>query len=161
MEESLPRRKRPAHFPLRESFNLSQIVLVTVCTAQRRPLLARHDAVSLLIGSWQKAGTWLVGRYVILPDHIHLFCAPSSDSPPSLSNWVKFWKALVALKWPWREEQPIWQPSFWDRQLRNGEHYSTRWDYVRNNPVRHNLVANADDWPWQGELNTFQFHDKS
>jgi len=161
MEESLPRRKRPAHFPLRESFNLSQIVLLTVCTAQRRPLLARDEIVSLLIESWQKADSWTVGRYTVLPDHLHLFCAPASDLAPSLSTWVKFWKALVARRWPNADEQPIWQPSFWDRQLRSNDHYSQRWEYVRNNPVRHKLASTADAWPWQGELCAFRFHDKS
>ena len=36
--------------------------------------------------------------------------------------------------------------------LRSSESYSGKWNYVRNNPVRHGFVANADDWPWQGEI---------
>jgi len=36
--------------------------------------------------------------------------------------------------------------------LRSSESYSQKWDYVRENPVRAGLVANADDWPWQGEV---------
>ncbi|MEM7014200.1 MAG: hypothetical protein AAF585_22295, partial [Verrucomicrobiota bacterium] len=32
--------------------------------------------------------------------------------------------------------------------------------YVRNNPVRHGLVTDADDWAYQGEINQLQWHDR-
>jgi len=32
-----------------------------------------HD---LLCSVWREATAWLVGRYVIMPDHVHLFAAP-------------------------------------------------------------------------------------
>src|SRR5205823_1911443 len=46
----------------------------------------------------------------------------------------------------------IWQEQFFDHVLRSGESYSQKWEYVRQNPVRAGLVASADEWPWQGEL---------
>ncbi|MFB3881745.1 MAG: hypothetical protein ACE149_10800 [Armatimonadota bacterium] len=36
--------------------------------------------------------------------------------------------------------------------LRSGESYGQKWEYVRMNPVRAGLVANPDDWPYQGEI---------
>ena len=87
-----------------------------------------------------------------MPDHIHLFCARSVDCATDLKKWVQFWKATVSLGWPWPGEHPIWERDFWDRQLRNVESYSEKWDYVRNNPVRHGLVAAPEDWPYQGEV---------
>ncbi len=113
----------------------------------------------LLEEVWKRAETWWVGRYVLMPDHLHLFCTPSGPEAPALTAWVKYWKAMAARRWPRPEEQPIWQQGFWDRQLRGGEHYNQRWNYVRNNPVRHGLVGDADDWPYQGEMNVFRFHD--
>ena len=50
---------------------------VTVRADKRRPLLAKPDIVALLLDCWHKAGHWLVGRYVIIPDHRRLFCAPA------------------------------------------------------------------------------------
>jgi hypothetical protein len=41
---------------------------------------------------------------------------------------------------------------FFDHILRSSESYSEKWNYVRDNPVRAGLVANADDWPWQGQI---------
>ena len=46
----------------------------------------------------------------------------------------------------------IWQEEFFDHVLRSSESYSEKWNYVRNNPVRHGFVTNADEWPWQGEI---------
>jgi hypothetical protein len=41
---------------------------------------------------------------------------------------------------------------FFDHILRSSESYSEKWNYVRDNPVRAGLVANANDWHWQGQI---------
>lgn len=54
---------------------------------------------------------------------------------------------------------PLFQRDCWDTQLRKGERYSEKWEYVRYNPVRKGLAGTPDDWPWQGELNVLSWHD--
>jgi len=103
------------------------------------------------------ADHWLVGRYVILPDHVHLFCAPNSFPPHPLLNWVRFWKSQVA-KASGRGADTLWQKNFWDTQLRRGESYAAKWEYVRNNPVRHQLVTRSEEWPFQGEPTLLRWH---
>ena len=76
------------------------------------------------------------------------------------SNNIIKWKAHVRRGWPYQEDEPIWERSFWDHQLRNGDSYDVKWLYVRNNPVRHGLVKNADDWPFQGKVNDLAWHDR-
>jgi putative transposase len=49
--------------------------------------------------AWSDASHWLVGRYVILPDHLHLFCSPVVGCDISLERWVAFRKNAVARKW--------------------------------------------------------------
>jgi REP element-mobilizing transposase RayT len=137
----------------------SAIVFVTVCAASRRPILARDDVHRLLRESWRMADAWIVGRYVVMPDHLHLFCAPASREAPSLSAWIAFWKSTASRRWPRAEEQPVWQASYWDRQLRAAESYSEKWGYVRANPVRAGLVSDAEAWPFAGELNAFRFRE--
>ena len=46
----------------------------------------------------------------------------------------------------------VWQAEFFDHVLRSEESYSQKWDYVRENPLRGALVECADDWLWQGEI---------
>lgn len=154
-----PHRKRPAHFPTVESGSRSIIIFLTICTKRRRPLLANDRAASLLLEAWTIASFWRVGRYVILPDHIHLFCAPNTFPQEPLKSWISFWKNHVTRAWPNRDQVPIWQSEYWDRQLRREESYAEKWAYVENNPVRHGYVARADEWPYRGELNVLEWHD--
>src|SRR3954447_4400317 len=87
-----PSRKHPVHHPVHERHNRSLIVFVTVCTKDRKSLLANPEAHELLRTVWTGARNWVVGRYVIMPDHIHLFCAPLPLVPEALQPWVGFWK---------------------------------------------------------------------
>jgi len=148
-----PRRRTPVHLPPRETFNRPIIIFVTVCTQGRKAILARADVHRLLLDVWIEAGTWLVGRYVLMPDHLHLFCAPGCQDFPPLTRWVQFWKSRSSQRWPRPAEQPVWQKSFWDTQLRAGESYAEKWSYVELNPVRKGLVSDARSWPFAGELN--------
>jgi putative transposase len=152
-------RKPPIHNPVVASGNRVMIVFVTANTYQRKPILAKREAVEALLKAWSEADAWLVGRYVIMPDHVHLFCAPH-DLSVNLKRWVKFWKSVASRNWPRPDEQPVWQLDFWDTQLRRGESYSEKWDYVWRNPVRKGLATTPEDWPYAGELNILAWHDK-
>jgi putative transposase len=92
-----------------------------------------------------------VGRYVILPDHLHLFVALPDDV--KLGNWVGTLKRVLArVVDAAGSNDPIWQRGFFDHVLRSDESYAEEWNYVRENPVRANWVSNADDWPYRGEI---------
>jgi putative transposase len=159
MDEKLPQRKSPLHLPPLLSHNRSTIVYLTVCTDKRKGILAKDDIHQLLIASWQAADAWIVGRYVIMPDHIHLFCAPNSTEVVNFEKWVQFWKSHASRQWPRPVEQPVWQKAFWETQLLRGDGYENKWNYIRQNPVRHGLVTKVEDWPYQGELNRLEWHD--
>lgn len=155
LSNSLPERGRPVHQPIIADGARSVIVFLTVCTADRQPILASPDMYELLLQAWQKADHWLVGRYVVMPDHIHLFCAPGTNPPESLQSWISYWKRLVFFS----QGGSFWQKNFWDTQLRHHESYDAKWKYVRQNPVRAGLVKHTDEWPYQGELNLLRWHD--
>ena len=153
-------RKRPAHFPTVTIGFQSIIIFLTLCTRQRKPLLANDEAAELLLEAWEAANFWRVGRYVIMPDQIHLFCTPNAFPPTTLAKWIEFWRNHVTRARPNRADLPIWQSEFWDRQLRRSESYGEKWQYVSNNPVRHGYVYRTEDWPYQGELNVLEWHDR-
>jgi putative transposase len=154
----LPKRKHPIHWPPRETGNRSIIVYLTVCAMDRKPILATPETASAILLAWQRADAWLVGRYVIMPDHLHLFCAPARHEI-TLKRWVKYWKALASKGWPQSDEHPIWQDDFWDTQLRCEEGYASKWEYVRLNPVRKGLVDSPELWPFGGEQHPLFWHE--
>ncbi|MEI6126502.1 MAG: transposase, partial [Pseudomonadota bacterium] len=153
MKNNLPKRKTPVHYLPYDNGKKPVIIYVTVCTDKRKKILCGEAGYKLLLKAWNSADSWLVGRYVVMPDHIHLFCSPASVDSPVLGKWVQYWKTLVSREWPKPNEQPVWQKSFWDTQLRSSDRYDEKWQYVCVNPVRAGLCAKSDDWYWQGELN--------
>ena len=154
-----PSRKHPANMPVVDVFNRSTIVFLTVCSKDRKPIFAHQDVHDVLLSAWSRARLWLVGRYMIMPDHIHMFCSPAVCSHKTVRAWMKYWKSLASRQWPCPAEHPIWQQDGWDTQLRRGESYSEKWEYVSQNPVRSKLVEVPDAWPYQGVLHILPWHD--
>ena len=89
-----------------------------------------------------------VGRYVLMPDHVHLFVQGSVDFV--LAQWVRLLKRDLSTVIP--SDRPHWQKGFFDHLIRNSESYAQKWEYVRENPVRAALVLTSEAWPYQGEL---------
>lgn len=132
------------------------IYFVTTCTYQRKAILAREEVAKILIREWSSARKrhgWAIGRYVIMPDHVHFFCRAELDAKP-LSVFIQKWKQWTSKRMA-RELKVagrVWQEEFFDHVLRSSESYSRKWDYVKENPVRAGLVKNSVDWPFQGEI---------
>ena len=125
------------------------IIFLTVCTKDRQPWLANSQVHALLRSVWRNARAWLVGKYVIMPDHIHLFASPGQGAIP-LDNWARYWKSQFSKLH--QNTAHRWQTDHWDTRLRSWESYNDKWEYVGNNPLRRGLVARAEDWPFQGEM---------
>ena len=142
-------RRRPAGGVF-ISLRQPTIVFLTVVTKDRVPCLANDEVHRAICEVWKAADAWMVGCYILMPDHLHLFVAPVTLEF-TLDAWVRYWKSLATrmLRKPnWR-----WQTGHWDTRLRREENYRDKWEYVRQNPVRAGLVSDANAWPWQGEMN--------
>jgi len=150
------RCKHPIHLPPGERHNRAVVVFMTACTLKRRAILASHRIHQTIVSAWGGASTWLVGRYVVMPDHIHFFCAPNGNDIPSLERWMRYWKSVVT-KGIGAKSGDVWQRDHWDRQLRSVESYAEKWEYVRRNPVRHGYCDDPDESPYRGELNILQW----
>ena len=151
MENKHSERRHPTHQTLVERHNQPVVVMITVCTPHRKAVLASSEMHDTLIEAWNQSFDWRVGTYVIMPDHIHLFCIPARWPIGNLKQWVSYWKRLMSIKMP--QYKPLWQRDFWDTQMRNYDHYVEKVSYVRQNPVRKGLVSDSKDWPFAGELN--------
>jgi putative transposase len=130
------------------------IHFLTTCTSQRRQILAdaaMHEAFVKFAMNAPDNGVW-VGRYVLMPDHLHLF-AGFGPTSMSLPKWVKALKNSMskALR-DGGLAPPHWEKGYFDHVIRSAEWYEEKWNYVRENPVRRELVLQAEDWPFAGEI---------
>jgi putative transposase len=177
----LPQRQNPSP-GVQVHLGQSNFVLLTVTTAKRSPWLAHETAHRLLHETWSEATAWLVGDYLLMPDHLHAFCAPR-ELNFTIEQWIAYWKRVFTLKHkrlvrslapPGGEKRlvgslappgegkrlagtlapPEWkfQSRGWHHRLRDGENYSAKWLYVQENPVRKGLVPRIEDWPFKGKV---------
>lgn len=153
MLRDYPDRKHPAQGILGVD-GQPTILFDTVCTKDRRRWLANEDVHAALKEVWQEADAWRMGRYMIMPDHIHYFVA-DIGSPIEFKNWVKYWKSQFSK----RHKQPNcrWLSDDWDTRMRNVQHYEEKWAYVQNNPVRHGLCKQSENWPFQGQVHELRW----
>ena len=130
------------------------LYFVTFCTHERLRFLAKdevHNAFVLFAKRAEQTFHVAVGRYVIMPDHVHLFVR--GDYNFRLGPWIGSLKqALAKAATLSRAKGQIWEEGFFDHILRTKESYSQKWNYVRENPARAGLVRSAADWPYQGEI---------
>jgi len=130
----------------------------------RAKLLATAEVHEAFIKYCRRAAEFRigVGRYVLMPDHIHLFVAVGIGCTTTLGTWIKGLKreldhVLLSIEYrpvhvAGQKLSSFWQPGFNDHLLRSDESYAEKWEYVFQNPVRAGLVARAEDWPYAGEI---------
>lgn len=127
---------------------------VTFNTYKRQSFLARPEVNETfrIFCSNARERDVAVGRYVIMPDHVHLFTAFPIEGI-TLSDWVQSLRTVIG-KSLLRVgiQKPHWQEGFFDHVLRSHESYSQKWEYVRMNPVRAHLSKTPEEWPYQGEI---------
>ena len=124
----------------------SIIYFVTICVKDRRTVLARpeiFEAIKTVIAQLQK---WYVLAVVIMPDHIHWVVSPVEDRDLSIGDFSHGFKRM--LRKYLGTQSWDWQRGCFDRLLRSDENLQSKWIYVKDNPVRHGLVREANDWPY-------------
>jgi putative transposase len=128
---------------------LPTVVFATVCTKSRRPWMANPQTHAALQTAWRNCAHWRVGPYVIMPDHVHFFAAPS-EFHADFDSWISRWKAHVTRQF--RSPHRLWQSGSFHHRIRGFESAEAKREYMLNNPVRAGLVGSPDDWPYKGEL---------
>ena len=129
-------------------------VFLTVRTENHGSWLAQVAVQNALHEVWENSATaWLVSDYLLMPDHLHLFCAPC-DVTFSIERWTDFWQDNFAKA---QEKSEKFQTGGSHQRLRDGESYSQKWQYVRENPVRAGLVKRPEEWPYFGRVHEIRW----
>ncbi len=146
---NLPNRSGPHHGPPPTYWSADPIFL-TVCTRNRAAVLANERAHNTLLSLWSDRSRWIVGPYVLMPEHIHMLLQESSSNRTPLSTWIRWWKHESATHIT--NQIVRWQRNYWDTRIRSERMLAEKIAYIRNNPVKRNLVKSSEQWPFQGEI---------
>ncbi len=130
------------------------VYLITFCAMNRKKCLDCqhvHNAFREYCLEAGRLGKASVGRYVLMPDHIHLFVRLSAEL--KLSIWMRGMKRYISKKKDSDgTDRVVWQPGFFDHLMRSSESYIEKSNYVFMNPLRARLVQRPEDWPYKGEI---------
>jgi len=91
---------------------------------------------------------------VVMPDHVHMIIQPLKKD--ANENWWTLSELLHSIKrfsaTKVNESRGVqgtfWQDESYDRIIRNEYELEEKWEYLRTNPVRKQLVKNAKDYQW-------------
>jgi REP element-mobilizing transposase RayT len=83
-----------------------------------------------------------------MPNHIHLLLTRfESYELSDILHSLKSYTAHEANKMLHRSGQ-FWIEDYFDRYIRNQEHFRKTVEYIENNPVKARLCEKASDWPF-------------
>jgi REP element-mobilizing transposase RayT len=140
----------PPRIPVWLRWDQSVIYFVTICVADRKPVLANNEAFDAFMVAASKLRHWHILAAILMPDHLHVVVTPRENREAKLGNFSAVLKRWMReeLKASWE-----WQPGCFDRLLRSDESLHNKWLYVQENPVRAGLVERWEDWPYRYEFN--------
>ena len=117
---------------------------ITLCCQQRgtNQLCVPNIASKLIADGifYHNQHRWNVHILLLMPDHLHLIA--NFPTEVAISCVIRDWKRLTA-----RGAKVAWQKNYFDHRVRPNEGMQQKTDYIRQNPVRANLISNANDWP--------------
>ncbi|MGH9902946.1 MAG: REP-associated tyrosine transposase [Pyrinomonadaceae bacterium] len=102
-----------------------------------------QEALLHFDGSRYKLSAW-----VVMPNHLHLILTPHVEYQLSkILHSLKSYTAHEANR-ILRREGKLWQDDYFDRYIRDPEHFAAAVAYVESNPVKAGLCRRVDDWPY-------------
>jgi REP element-mobilizing transposase RayT len=98
---------------------------------------------------------YLLHSHVIMPNHVHVLISPLAGKP--LSSAIAGWKRFSATRIHKASGNAgsLWQKDYFDRLIRDWDHFLNVARYIRRNPVKAGLAEECfllDEAPWVQRL---------
>jgi REP element-mobilizing transposase RayT len=100
--------------------------------------------------------SYQLSAWVVMPNHIHFLI--TRFDVIELADIMQSYKSLTAHKAnkALQRKGQFWMEDYFDRYIRNAEHFARTVRYIENNPVKARLCKKPQDWPlssaWFSEL---------
>lgn len=144
-ERALPVRKKLSH-EIPNWVKDGAIYFVTINCARRTLNQLAHPAIANAVEQSllhrQNLNQWWIHLFLLMPDHAHGLISFGREF--SMRRTITDWKRYLSCR-----HGIEWQREFFDHRLRDDASLTEKWHYIRNNPVRQNLVEVPEQWPYQ------------
>ena len=120
---------------------------ITGSTFQKQHILQSDRMAGLFVDvllDYRQKQKYLLHEFVVMPDHFHLLITPGE----SLERAMQLIKGGFSFRAK-RElgfVDEIWQPSFYDRRVRDAGEYLAFREYIRQNPRKRGLATRVEQY---------------
>jgi putative transposase len=117
-----------------------------------------HKIASLFIEvmlSYRTEKKYLLHEFVVMPDHLHLILTPQGITLERAMQLIKGGFSFQLNK-NLKTKKDIWQPSFFDRRIRDYLEYQKYKDYIWQNPVKRSLAKTPEEYPYSSANPSFK-----
>ena len=89
--------------------------------------------------------------WCVMPNHVHVLVTPLANH--TLTSIVRSWKSYTANRANrlLGRRGPFWMQEYFDRAIRDENHFIAAVEYIEHNPVKAGLCAEPADWIWSGQ----------
>ena len=93
----------------------------------------------------REEGEYLVHRYVVMPDHLHVILTPSART--TLERAVQLIKggSSYDIGRAFQTRFPVWQPGFTQHLIRDRADYESHVGYIDANPLKKSLAERPEE----------------
>jgi len=113
-------------------------------------LLRNRIVANEVISAWRHFDgvRYRLHAWVVMPNHVHIVVTLSEGYP--LSRIIHSWKSFTArrINDVTRRSGRLWHPDYYDRFIRDEDHFVAAVEYVEHNPVSAGLSDSPADWPF-------------
>ncbi|WP_040915310.1 REP-associated tyrosine transposase [Lentisphaera araneosa] len=146
-----------------EKIKYSQIVEQYLDKGYGSCLLKDSRNAQIVLDTWKffDSDRYDLIAYVVMPNHVHVLIKTYEGWP--IAKVLHSWKSYTAKEILKNEHEEgssthaggspalpnkVWQREYWDRFIRNENHFLKAIEYIHQNPVKAGLCANAEEWLW-------------
>ena len=129
-----------------------QRYFLTFCTHDRQRHFESSTVVEMVLGQIVTVApdfSMAVVAYCFMPDHVHLLIEGKQENA-DMRAFVHRTKQKSGYLFAQTTEKRLWQPSYYDRVLRDDDATISVVRYIVENPMRAGLVETPADYPFLG-----------
>lgn len=109
----------------------------------------RHESAARIVQDELLAGhgsAYLLIAWCVMPNHVHVLIR--QEPSRSLGAVLKNWKGRSArrINQQLRRSGALWARDYFDRAIRDSDHFWRSIRYIHRNPVKAGLVKTPEDW---------------
>ena len=142
---------------LKRFYGSGDLHFITCSCYRRQAFLSsaqRRDLFLAVLEQVRQRYSFVVLGYVVMPEHIHLLLSePEKGNPSVVMQALKlsFARRTIPRRGETRPEAKpvhVWQPRFYDYNVRSQHKRVEKLRYIHRNPVRRGLVESPERWQW-------------